>query len=519
MGTILAYSILSGLVMLLMLVAYKFLLARDSQHAYNRTILLLIYAVSFTVFPVSELVRKIGFTSGGQAVTIQSAELAKVEVAPASGFCIGSVMIWIYLLGATCVLVHTVFVWIQLLRIIESGERIQKKGYVLIITDEQKFSPFTWLNYIVICRKDFDEKVDAIAVHEKKHVASRHWIDLLVAQVVCIVNWFNPAAWFMREELKLIHEYQADLEVINSGYDLRSYQMILVKKAVGGRFPSLANSLNHSKLKKRITMMYKEKSGAGCKFKALALVPMLVLALGVASVPNVRAAVANLSSSTLSVGKDSENLSAVKTPGSSLRVKNLSNKDNVTTITLRGEGMGDNLTVSGGTFTTMGKTYSAKSMQCELVNGVATVVVTFPFTDEYEDTSMTLDVNGQTVNLNLNDFFSNSADAVLQPEVMPVYPGGEGAMMQAIMANVTFPDPNREWKSGASGLTLVGFTVNADGTGGNVERKQSCGYGDLDQIAIDAVKKGLTERWNPGTVGGKPVAVSYNIPIRFKSKM
>ena len=91
--------------------------------------------------------------------------------------------------------------------------------------------------------------------------------------------------------------------------------------------------------------------------------------------------------------------------------------------------------------------------------------------------------------------------------------------MQAIMANVTFPDPNREWKSGASGLTLVGFTVNADGTVGNVERKQSCGYRDLDQIAIDAVKKGLTERWNPGTVGGKPVAVSYNIPIRFKSKM
>lgn len=83
-----------------------------------------------------------------------------------------------------------------------------------------------------------------------KHVRSRHWIDLLIAQAVCVVNWFNPAAWLMRDELMLVHEYQADMAVIDHGHDPQEYQMLLIKKAVGSRFPSLANSLNHSKLKK-----------------------------------------------------------------------------------------------------------------------------------------------------------------------------------------------------------------------------------------------------------------------------
>ena len=82
--------------------------------------------------------------------------------------------------------------------------------------------------------------------------------------------------------------------------------MLLIKKAVGSRFPSLANSINHSKLKKRITMMYKSKSGAGSKLKALALVPMVALALSVATVPAVKAAVVAISNSEVSLDKGNE---------------------------------------------------------------------------------------------------------------------------------------------------------------------------------------------------------------------
>ncbi len=70
----------------------------------------------------------------------------------------------------------------------------------------------------------------------------------------------HPAMWLLRRELRAIHEYEADEAVLDSGVDARSYQMLLIKKAAGGRWYSIANSFNHSKLKNRITMMLRKKS-------------------------------------------------------------------------------------------------------------------------------------------------------------------------------------------------------------------------------------------------------------------
>lgn len=265
-------------------------------------------------------------------------------------------------------------------------------------------------------------------------------------------------------------------------------------------------------------MMYQEKSGAERKFKALALVPMLALALGVVAVPAVRAAVSTINNSSVSVNKSSENFSTDKSGVQVFKVKDLNNYDDKTTITIKGEGLGDNITVSGGKFTTKGKTYEAKSLQCDMTNGVATIIATFPFVDCFDKSSMTLMVNGKEIFIDLEKFFANAADAGIQPEILPQYPGGEVAMMQAIMSKLTYPDSALKWKEGTSRITIVQFTVMPDGSMSNFERVSSCGYGDIDQMAIDAVKNGLTEKWIPGTVGGKPVAVSYKVPICFKIK-
>ena len=155
-------------------------------------------------------------------------------------------------------------------------------------------------------------------------------------------------------------------------------------------------------------MMYKEKSGVGRRFKALALVPMLALALGVAAVPAVRAAVSTISSSDVSVSKGSENMPQQETSAQRFKIKNFNNNGNETTITLEGENLGNHLTVSGGTFTTSGKTYQAKSMRCEMTDGRAVIVTVFPFTDEYDTSSMTLTINGKDVALDLDTFLSNA---------------------------------------------------------------------------------------------------------------
>lgn len=155
-------------------------------------------------------------------------------------------------------------------------------------------------------------------------------------------------------------------------------------------------------------MMYKSKSGAGRKLKALALVPMLALALGVVSIPAVHAAVSTLSNSTISVDKGSENSAQSEIYSQNFKVKSLNNHNDKTTIVINGENLGNSLTVSGGTFTTKGKTYQANSMKCNMTDGKATITVVFPFTSVYENSNMTLNVNGKEISIDIEGFFNKN---------------------------------------------------------------------------------------------------------------
>ena len=155
-------------------------------------------------------------------------------------------------------------------------------------------------------------------------------------------------------------------------------------------------------------MMYKEKSGAGRKIKALALVPMLSLALGVVAVPTVRAAVSAISRSEISVSKGSENLPQDKIEGHSFKIKNFNNNGNRTTIVVKGENFGNTLTVTGGAFTTMGRTYNAESMRCQMSNGVAHITLQFPYTSEYDNSSLAININGNEMLIDMDDFFNNA---------------------------------------------------------------------------------------------------------------
>lgn len=396
MGAFLSYSIVSGLLMLSMFLAYRVFLARENQHDYNRCVLLAIYFISFATLPVIDLIQSLTISAPTQGMMLEEIEITAGTITSAAKPIWGTLLIWLFIAGMAVVTVKTVVIWIRLVKVIRSGEKITQGEYTLVLTDDEKLAPFSWLRYIVISRADYNSNCLAITTHEMKHVACRHWIDLLVAQIVCIVNWFNPAVWLMRDELMLVHEYQADMAVIDSGHNPQDYQMLLIKKAVGARFPSLANSLNHSKLKKRITMMYKEKSGAGRKMKALALVPMLALALLVAAVPSVRAAVSTISNSGVSVSKGSENTLTREEIMRNFSIKDISNTGNSTIVTLRGVNAGSELTVSGGKLTVDGQTYEAKSLNSELSDGTANIKFMFnKIRDLNKDITLSFTINGE----------------------------------------------------------------------------------------------------------------------------
>ena len=152
----------------------------------------------------------------------------------------------------------------------------------------QPIASFSWGRYIVVSASDYSRQSEEVLLHEMMHLRNHHTLDLLFMQIFLLVHWFNPVIWLLKRELQEIHEFEADNGVINTGVDATKYQLLLVKKAVGTRLYSMANGFNHSKLKKRITMMLKERTNRWARLKLLLAVPVMAGALYVFAQPEVK---------------------------------------------------------------------------------------------------------------------------------------------------------------------------------------------------------------------------------------
>ncbi len=96
-------------------------------------------------------------------------------------------------------------------------------------------------------------------------------------------------------------------------------------------------------------------------------------------------------------------------------------------------------------------------------------------------------------------------------EEMPEFPGGDKKMLEYIYSNLYYPPLAKE--NGIEGLCVVSFVVEADGSISDIELKRDIGQGcgSAAKYTVQSMPK-----WKPGKQRGKPVAVTYNLPIRFK---
>lgn len=302
MGALLSYSINVAIFLLPIFLIYKWLLAHETFYRFNRMVILLSYAVALFIVPVKTIIERMSVVDVVPQTIFDVQIMNKPNVVDDDLVSFWMLLLLIvYLFGCLAVIIRTMCVWTKIARVIIGGDKQSQGKYILVITDNNSIAPFSWMRYIVMSREDYEQAGEMILTHEKQHLRCHHWVDLLIAEVAIVLNWFNPAAWLLKEELKTIHEYQADEAVLQSGVDARNYQLLLIKKAVGARFPSLANSLNHSKLKKRITMMLSNRSRKSSRLRALAIVPVVATALLVVNQPSVAGTLSAISSSELSL--------------------------------------------------------------------------------------------------------------------------------------------------------------------------------------------------------------------------
>lgn len=307
MGTITAYSISVAIILAIEYIVYKSLLANSTFHRFNRFVLMACYVIALTVVPLCHLVggQSVGIDTVATAgnVTFEAPAATFIGTAPAgTGSALWKAVPVVYIAGVVAMAVMTIVSYARMLRVIRAGEH-RRRGDVTIVVSDTKVSPFSWGKYIVVSPEDADN--ETIIAHEMAHINNRDSVDLLFAQLFIIFNWFNPAAYLVRRELSAVHEYEVDRLMLDSGIRASDYQMLLIKKTAGLRFQSIANSLNHSQLKNRLTMMLKSKSRRGRSLLAAALVPAALLAVSMTNLPAVASTIRNVAA--VSYDKVSEN--------------------------------------------------------------------------------------------------------------------------------------------------------------------------------------------------------------------
>lgn len=308
MGLFFVYILKSSVCLAAFYLFYRLLMARETFHRFNRFALLGILLLS-CLLPLIEVnvkqepeVRQTMLTLG------QLLMMADAESSATVGAVEEATVTWVqmallaYLSGILFFAFRNACSLMRLLMLLKSGSRQHvdcylpgRREHVTLIVHNKEVSPFSWMKYIVISRKDLEENGREILIHELAHIRYRHSLDLLVADVCVFFQWFNPASWLMKQELQNIHEYEADEAVIEEGVDAKQYQLLLIKKAVGTRLYSMANSFNHSKLKKRITMMLKEKSSPWACLKYLYVLPVAAVAVTAFARPEVSEKVEEIS--------------------------------------------------------------------------------------------------------------------------------------------------------------------------------------------------------------------------------
>lgn len=204
MGILFSYSLYSSILLSLLYLSYKWVLAGENQHAYNRTALWLICLVALLGLPLLRLAASIG--ADAPAAVMSEIEMGQIQIGLAADESVGSqplwltAVLWIYLSGVVLTAVQTLLIVLRLWRIISAGETVSEGPYRIILTDDRGIAPFSWWRYVVMSRSDWNESGRMILTHELKHLSLRHWIDLAVAQIISIFQWYNPSAWLMREQ-------------------------------------------------------------------------------------------------------------------------------------------------------------------------------------------------------------------------------------------------------------------------------------------------------------------------------
>ena len=546
----------SALCLVALYLIYKVAMSHETLHYLNR-ILLLGSVILSAMLPLCR-VKIVKEYDATPTTTISSVEIDDVVVAEVAELGVDyisllkDVAVAVFAIGFLVMLLRLVVSIYSVWRLVHSGRMSVIEDDVTLTVVSKLSTPFSWFGHIVASEEDMREYRDMILSHELAHIRLRHSWDVLFADLALCLWWFNPAMWLLRRELQSLHEYQADEAVISNGVNAKNYQMLLIKRAAGARLHSVANCLNHSNLKNRITMMCKKNSSRWAATKALLVLPVVAISLSAFAttvyVPrNVqdkvtensvnnkeyKPAIIEIKGSEIYLNNKQVTAAELEAVIEEYRLQTLiyneidaASKRTYEAIhnTLKRNGNIDAIYANGkrpeisNVRIADGKIYlNDEQVTIEQLKAKA---------DENPATLINLQADANTsmgMVADVKNAFRSTSHAVkvnyykedkpfIKVDNMPKFKGGNIVTFQNwIQNNVKYPE--EALKKGIGGRVIFQFVVERDGTPTSFNVLQS----PAEKSLVDEVERVFktSPKWEPGTQNGEKVRVIHTVPVVF----
>ncbi len=517
-----------------------------------------------------------------QAVVIQDVTvylnevvvLAQGNVATSdTGFHISTILMAVYQVGVAVFLLRFLVSMGSIFRLFLNSEIIKKENYTLVYTSREH-APFSFLNFFFVYKKnEFNEtEWQQITRHEEAHIRGAHTFDVLLAEVLTILFWFNPLIYMYKYAIRNVHEYLADAAVIKTVPTVH-YGQFLVSFALPGF--RMANNFNHSQLKKRIIMMTKTQSSKFALAKYTLFIPLALILFVIFSckddVQNLITDDVTEHQQRVLVYDENEGVAReyIKAHKKAEDGNGKTHFDKVEEVTISAlKVFEQKMSTEYEQETNPAKKEALKERFLdELKQGAEDARVTFFIVEKGEDgiekmcttgnkgdnpfkklNKKEIEENVRSIEQEkdpdkrrsmINDFevgiknktgkninfgVSEETNVYTIVDEMPLFPGcgyetdaekrkkcAEKQMLQYIYTNITYPAEAIE--AGIEGIAIVSFVVETDGQITHPKILRSVGY-ETDEEVIRIVEN--MPDWIPGIHEGKAVRVKFNLPVRFK---
>lgn len=379
--------------------------------------------------------------------------------------------------------------------------------------------PFSFFKMIFIHPESQSEKeIDEILTHECTHVFQWHSVDVMICELITVICWVNPFAWLLKREVRHNLEYLADNTVIQSGYDCKSYQYHLLGLAHHYQAAAtLYNSFNVLHLKNRISMMNKKRSHGIGRTKYLIFIPLAAFLMLLSNIEAVARITGEIAAEAVAGVKEATEISVLSEDD--VKVSGQVIDD------FNGPVIGANVIVKGTNVGTITDTEGYFVLET-----TKNAVLRFSFPGMKAKEVAVKDVQGKLkVQLYSDGSAQGSQSAPPPPpmspqistdpsdlvftvvEVMPEFPGGQGALLQFLAKSIKYPVIAQQ--NGIQGRVTCSFVVGKDGVIRNIEVIRGVDP-SLDLEAARVIS--MMPKWKPGMQKGKEVSVKYTVPVTFR---